>query len=214
MLIAIDTTGPICAVALRHGDGTIVSRSEEIGRGHAEHLMPSINAVLNSENVEWNQINAIACTTGPGSFTGLRVGLATAKGLALALNCPCMGVSVFQVFAHAFGAPLAVALDAKRNEIWMQIFDTKEHQPFAVNTSDALDRIPIHINRIAGSASAQLLAGNNRFIELDSSFSPPIDSLAEYAAGQDISGSYRGGPQPLYLRVPDAKPQPSLKAII
>ena len=97
LLLAIDTAGPDCAVALaRSGAGgaeILVRASERIGRGHAERLMPMIEAALRrSASVDFADLDRIAVTTGPGSFTGVRVGIAAARGLALALDIPAVGV--------------------------------------------------------------------------------------------------------------------------
>ncbi|MEL7228651.1 MAG: tRNA (adenosine(37)-N6)-threonylcarbamoyltransferase complex dimerization subunit type 1 TsaB [Pseudomonadota bacterium] len=102
MLLAFDTSGPHCTAVLANPDGTpVASRSEDIGRGHAEHLMGLVEEVLSEGRSGWQDIECVGCTIGPGSFTGLRVGLAAAQGLTLALNKPGVGVSVFEVLARA-----------------------------------------------------------------------------------------------------------------
>ena len=96
LLLAIDTAGPVCAVALaRAADGgpEILTRIEErIGRGHAERLMPMIEEALTCAQKSFDDLDRIGVTIGPGSFTGVRVGVAAARGLALALDIPAVGV--------------------------------------------------------------------------------------------------------------------------
>jgi len=125
MLLAIDTSGPYCSAALwsLKQDICLVQQSENLGRGHAERLMPMLEELLAKQNAKWTDIKKLAVVIGPGSFTGLRVGIATARGLALALGVPCAGVTVFEAFAHFHytseinNEPLLVAMDAKRNQI-------------------------------------------------------------------------------------------------
>ena len=104
LLLAIDTAGPDCGVALarlRGGDAEIlVSASERIGRGHAERLMPMIEAALDAAQVTFAELTRIAVTTGPGSFTGVRIGIAAARGLALALDIPAVGVGSLEALAY------------------------------------------------------------------------------------------------------------------
>ncbi len=211
MLLAIDTSGPLCSVALLDGD-SLLERSEDIGRGHAEHLMGMLEAVLGEAGANWNSISRIGCSTGPGSFTGLRVGLATARGLALALNCPCIGVSVFEAFAGKFGqsGKLCVAMDAKREQVWIQCFDETglpAGESAAVSVKDASAAVSPDTKRFAGSAAADVATQFPNGLILDESPSPPIGALASFASSKAPSEMR---PKPLYLRVPDAKPQASL----
>ncbi len=127
LLLAIDTAGPACAVALLRGeDGTaeILARSSEaIGNGHAERLMPMIEAALAEAGVAFADLDRIAVTTGPGSFTGVRVGVAAARGLALALDIPAVGIGSLDALAFPEvrgrdSGTVVAALDAKRGEIY------------------------------------------------------------------------------------------------
>ena len=96
LLLALDTAGPNCAVAIvrsNRRDLQILARAEErVGRGHAELLMPMIEAALADAGVGFAELDRIAVTTGPGSFTGVRVGIAPARGLALALDIPALRI--------------------------------------------------------------------------------------------------------------------------
>jgi len=125
LLLAIDTAGPACAAALASdcaGTPKIIARAEEvIGRGHAERLMPMIEAMLSEAGLGFDDLDRIAVTTGPGSFTGIRVGVAAARGLALALGIPAVGIGSLDALASPIlttrrdGTVVAV-LDAKRGE--------------------------------------------------------------------------------------------------
>lgn len=211
MLLAIDTSGPFCSAALLDGD-IVVERSDDIGRGHAEHLMSMLEDLIGEAKAGWTDIDRIACSTGPGSFTGLRVGLATARGLALALGCPCIGVRVFEAFADEYGQgeSLCVAMDARRDQVWMQNFsgDGKTiSEPLAVAVDEALNKVPADTHRFAGSAARILTEQRDGAVILSDSTSPPIAAIARIAAAGSADTAR---PKPLYLRAPDAKPQAAL----
>ncbi len=182
-------------------------RSEELGRGHAERLMPLLEELLSQVQVEWNEFKSILCTTGPGSFTGLRVGLATARGLALALKCPCHGVSVFEAFAYSHAQPIAVVLDAKRDQLWLQLFgaDAKPAgKPLVISVEDAGGCIPAEYQHLIGSGAPLVSQNQRQFTILSTAASPPIEAVG-YCA---LSPTFLPKPaKPLYLRAPDAKPQ-------
>jgi tRNA threonylcarbamoyladenosine biosynthesis protein TsaB len=99
IVLAIDTALSACSVAITRGDDTLVSRVELMARGQAERLAPLVAELLNGVGIDFGQVDLIAVTRGPGAFTGLRVGLAFARGLALALNRPCIGLSTLEALA-------------------------------------------------------------------------------------------------------------------
>src|SRR6185312_5389676 len=104
LVLAIDTALDACSAALidTDGDRTLASESREIGRGHAEHLLPIIDGVMKKAGVKFNDVDRFAVTVGPGSFTGLRVGLSAARGFGLVTKKPVVGISTLA----AFTAPL------------------------------------------------------------------------------------------------------------
>lgn len=128
--LALDTSGPLCQVALV-ADGPCAIEAEKIlqlNAGHAEHVFRLIDEILNEASLAISDIDRIGVTTGPGSFTGLRVGLAAAKGLGLALGCPVVGVSTFELAflsAPTFHGVTWVALDARRGQYYVHQFDLK-----------------------------------------------------------------------------------------
>lgn len=129
ILLAIDTSGSGCFAAIHDSDRnvTLGTAGADIGRGHAERLMEFVDAALDAAGVELSAIERIAVTIGPGSFTGIRVGVAAARGLSLALGVPAVGVSTLAAIAaeHLSGhpaTPLFVAIDAKREEVYCQAF--------------------------------------------------------------------------------------------
>ena len=123
VLLAIDTAAPRLALAvLREGD-RVDTLVEDMATGQAERLFPALEELLTRVGVTYKDLTRIAVTTGPGSFTGLRIGLSAARGLALALNIPVLGIpSLFALSLAAQCDAVAVLLDAKRGEAYVQTF--------------------------------------------------------------------------------------------
>jgi tRNA threonylcarbamoyl adenosine modification protein YeaZ len=117
LLLAFDTAGPQCAVALARGDQDsfeiLAGATERIVRGHAERLMPMIEAALDQSGLSFGDIDRIAVTIGPGSFTGVRVGVAAGRGLGLALGIPVLGIGTLHALA-------AMAVESHRyGRLWL-----------------------------------------------------------------------------------------------
>lgn len=206
IVLAIDTAGTGCYAALYNSaeDTVLGAAGADIGRGHAERLMEFVDAALDAAGMTLQDVQRVAVTVGPGSFTGIRVGVAVARGLALALGVPAVGVSTLSALAadRVAGAPLVVAMDAKRNEVYWQAFaaDGSEETPPAVaSVDDARRAVAAHGGRIAGSAATLLSDG--AAAETDG---VSIATVARLGARLDPASHL---PKPLYLRGPDAKPQ-------
>ncbi|MFD0916947.1 tRNA (adenosine(37)-N6)-threonylcarbamoyltransferase complex dimerization subunit type 1 TsaB [Pseudahrensia aquimaris] len=207
-LLAIDTSGPFCSAALVSLSGErLADISEEIGRGHAERLMPMLEEVLREVGKVWADVERIAVVRGPGSFTGLRVGLAAARGLALACNIPAQGVTAFEALAFYDGGVGTIALDARRGEVWFQKFaeGLPVSEPMALSVSDCLAQLESG-ERVIGSGAPILIDSGAKIDVVSHIPSPPILAVANAAlVAQEIIEA-----NPLYLRAPDAKPQTPL----
>jgi tRNA threonylcarbamoyladenosine biosynthesis protein TsaB len=103
MLLAFDCSASACSAAVRHDGSTVAREWRAMERGHAEALVPLIEATLGQAGARFEDISAVATTVGPGSFTGVRIGLATARGLSLALGAPVVGVTTFEAVAGGAG---------------------------------------------------------------------------------------------------------------
>lgn len=124
MLLSMECSGNSVSVALFDGQHLLRSAYNEMERGQGEALMPMIETVLKSCSVTPKQLTQIAVAVGPGSFTGVRVSLAAARGLALALKIPVVGVTNFETAAFECPGRVLVALDTKRGDFYTQIFES------------------------------------------------------------------------------------------
>lgn len=122
MILAIDTSAGQCAVALS-GDGVSAERVAQMTRGHAEALFPMIDALLVECNGSYDDLTRIAVCVGPGSFTGLRAGIAAARGLALGRGIPAISITRFEAIAAAVDKPCTVRLPGRRETVFVQDFD-------------------------------------------------------------------------------------------
>ena len=160
-MLAIDTALEACGAAVLDTDreGGLTSRSMPMVRGHAEALMPMIAVVMSAAGIDFADLDRIAVTVGPGSFTGLRVGVAAARGIALAAGKPAVGLTTLAALAAPFfdiddTKPLLAAIDARHNHVYMQLFGPGGHAPMAPRLATLDDAIR------AASASPTRLVGN------------------------------------------------------
>lgn len=212
IVLAIDTAGTGCFAAVYNSetDNVLASAGAEIGRGHAEQLLAFIDRALAESGKTLSDINRIAVTIGPGSFTGIRVGVAAARGFALALGVPSVGVSILAALARSTGErhpgrPVLAAMDAKRDELYCQIFEpggASRTEAQIVELGEAKRMFAGFDGVICGSATRHLtdmpLPG---VAEIDAA---DIGIVARLGAEADPA---QGKPVPLYLRGPDVRPQ-------
>jgi len=146
MILGIDTSGHNLGLALGHGGLIVAARLSKPGLKHGEILQENIAKFLETTGISLADLQGIAITLGPGSFTGLRIGLAAAKGYAHALDIPLAGISTLRAAAYAFKnyeKRVVVAYDAKRNEIYWNIFDCRgaEPQPLAADSIGPIQQL-------------------------------------------------------------------------
>ena len=204
-LLAIDTTGSDCSVALRVAGQPDLCRTDAIGRGHAEHLAPMVAELLKQAGLSPAQLTRIGVTTGPGSFAGSRVGVAFARGLALAAGAEAVGIGNLAVLARSTGSagPLAVLHDAKRGDIILQVWTGQavtppERLPLLA-AADRIRALAGQSGQLAGSGAALIELAGFTDLGLTAITLPALLDLAEIA---DLALS---PPSPFYARPPDAK---------
>jgi len=205
IVLGLDTCLNACSVAVLDGETVLAWRSETMARGHQERLAPMAQAVMAEAGLAFDRLDRIGATVGPGSFTGLRVGVAFAKGLASALSIPAVGVGALETLAAGASGLVAAVIDARRGQLYLQVFDGGA----ALMAPDAL---PL------GTAAARLAElAMGRPLTLIGSGAPLLADVAPGAVvltpeGCDarlvarLAGSRAPAPiRPLYLRAPDAK---------
>ncbi len=219
-ILALDTSMGACGAAVLAADGRVVAREERMARGHAEALMPMIAATMADAGLDYRQLDLIAATLGPGSFTGVRIAIAAARGLALVTRAKLWGTDSLTVMARAAldagaidaaGNPFAVAIDARAGALYLGLYDAgarKREGPLLVEIGAAVALLPQDLTIAVGNgaeALARAARDNGRDVEpklVD--LEPSAVALAHLArdAGDSLPTL-----RPLYLRPPDAKPQ-------
>lgn len=175
-LLAFDTSAAHCAAALFCDGGVVATRVDEMARGQAEHLMPMLEDFMSENGKSWSDLTRLGVGTGPGNFTGIRISVSAARGLALGLGIPAIGVSTLKALHHIHPRE-TVAVAAPREMIYAQ-------DPGGAPTLIALTEAPNAV--FAHDPSAMIAA------------------LAEVAAEADAANAER--PKPLYIKPADAAP--------
>ena len=122
LILSFDTSAAHCVAALVSGDQILSAMSEPLLKGQAERLIPMLEEVLERAGKNWGDLDLIAVGTGPGNFTGVRISVSTARGLALSLGVPAVGVSVFEALAYGTKGSVKVSRDARRGMVFSQAF--------------------------------------------------------------------------------------------
>jgi len=223
-LLAIDAAGRTCSAAVWSGGRLRASRLERLDRGQSERLLPLAALVMAEAGESFARLDAIAVTLGPGGFTGVRIGLAAAEGLALAWDLPILGLSSFAVAAGAVdpaeraGANLLLLLDAKRAEVYAEALDPAGALllgPALVAPALLAERLAAGQQGggwlLAGDAVDQALPALDRLPGIRRAAAPAEPEaaiLARLAARLPLPPAGQR-PVPLYLREPDTtRPRP------
>jgi tRNA threonylcarbamoyladenosine biosynthesis protein TsaB len=217
-VLAIDTALAACSAAVLDTEygGIVASESLPMLRGHAEALMPLVHRVMQQAGFGLADIDRIAVTTGPGSFTGLRVGIAAARGLALAAEKPAVGLSTLSAYAAPHIAsderfPVVAAIDARHHHVYLQVFapgGSLFTAPRLAPLREAVKAAAETSSFIAGSAAQLVAAGLTADepvpVAVDASAAPDIAWVARMGA---VVPEEQAPLKPQYLRAPDAQPQ-------
>ncbi|MGJ4941168.1 tRNA (adenosine(37)-N6)-threonylcarbamoyltransferase complex dimerization subunit type 1 TsaB [Bradyrhizobium sp. HKCCYLS1011] len=216
LILAIDTALDHCAAAVLDTDvGEMrAHESQPMKRGHAEALMPMIARVVRQSGVSFAALDRIAVTTGPGSFTGLRVGLSAARGIALAAHKPVVGVTTLSAYAAPIVSedsphPVISAIDARHDQVYFQVVGGGGNElvaPQVAPIEDALAAAHLGAVHLVGNAAGLLAARWPADAEapasVDMQAAPDIAWVAWLGAAADPE---RAPARPFYLRAPDVK---------
>lgn len=208
LILAIETTDANCAAALRDASGERVRTVEEIGRGHAERIVELCAETLQGADAEWCHLTDIAVAVGPGTFAGVRAGVAAARGFALSLGIPAHGVTALEAVAASANGPCIAALPGPRGQIFAQSFGSNaEPLDGAVLAAPEVlaERYANHETILIGPAAdtlASLLGASAHVVSRDG---PDVGAVARIAMERIGRGDHRPA-EPFYLRGADAAP--------
>jgi tRNA threonylcarbamoyladenosine biosynthesis protein TsaB len=229
VLLAIETAGSACSAAVARGERVLAAECRALRHGHAEVLFPMIERVMQKAGLAPSQLDAVAMALGPGGFTGIRVGLAAAHGIALAVGARLVGVTSFAAVAarmagrrvaqpgDSAGQTLLVALDSRRADLYVQLFTLDAASALAAPQALLADRLadyvaslppgvpkgaPLLIAGDAAPAAAAALRGYTAIAVADNS-APDAEGVLAAALRQLRFDSPASSVRPLYLRAPD-----------
>lgn len=211
-ILAFDTSAAHCAAAVLRDDAIRAERMEPMERGQAERLMPMLEEVLAEAQIAWRDLDSIAVGVGPGSFTGVRIAVSAARGLALALGIPAVGVSNFEIMRgrHGGAADRAeiVSLQAPRGMAYVQHFSRGAPQasPLVIDPSDP----PADLQRpmamtVVGHRASEIARSFEALVR-DADIDEIARNIARIAEAKLAMGDPPDRPAPLYVRPADAAP--------
>lgn len=197
LLLSLDTASTTLSLSLFENEKVLAKFDETMIRGQAERLIPEIQNLFFKAGREVKELSAVAVGVGPGSFTGVRVALATARGFGLALNVPVLGVSSLEAYAYGAGEDVFVALDTKRGDFYVAGFDKDLNEVFSPRIM-TMDEIKIlNPKLIASDAFALFEEEGFRVRKNDFSLSEQIAKIALSRGENNLSA------EPCYLRDAD-----------
>lgn len=225
-ILALDTSMGACSAALTTRDGgvrRVFARAERMARGHAEALMPMVDDIMHESGTAFGALDRIAATTGPGSFTGVRIAISAARGLALVTEAKLFGSDSLTVMAREAhdlsvtgGAPFAVAVDARRAMLYLGLYDETARRrdgPLLIAPDEAANLLAGAVRTAVGNGAARLAeAASARGLRVAAQLADLEPNAAALAALAEESGETVSSLRPLYLRPPDARPQAQAQA--
>ncbi len=199
LILSFDTSAAHCAAALLSGDTVLAERLEPMHKGQAERLFPLLEEVLADNGKSWSDLDAIGVCTGPGNFTGVRISVSSARGLALSLGIPAIGISKLEAMAYGVNGRVTSVLDARRARVYIQSFDSGQalEEPRMVDTVSFNDHLQgIDVVRMIADEALEL--PNAQSVE-------GIAVAVAHLTAQSFKQEHPR-PAPLYLRAADAAP--------
>ncbi len=217
IILAFDTCFGACSAAVygANANNTLAQRFEVMDKGHSERLIPMLAEVLAEAGCALRDVSTLAVTVGPGSFTGVRTGLAVARSLVLAHACEIRGTTSLHVMAAGVRAmraegPIAIAVATRDDLVYFAAFEGTELAqtvaPCLATPRDAARRIATSPHTIAGSGATLVAAVHSAGDCAHRVITEPVFARADLLAGMTVRLPVLAPPRPLYLREADAKP--------
>jgi tRNA threonylcarbamoyladenosine biosynthesis protein TsaB len=230
--LALETTGSACSVAIRRGASVLAAERRPLRHGHAEVLVPMIERIVAAARLAPSDFDIVAVATGPGGFTGIRVGLAAAQGIGLAIGAPLCGVSSFAAAAAMVDrddlsecAALVVALDSRRADLYVQLFAPDGATPAAGPEAMLPERLPAYLARFGIHRKARLAVAGDAAEAASGALAacallrvlpaavPDALGVAAAAMARCKADLPFEAARPIYLRPPDVTlPKPGIAA--
>lgn len=219
LVLALDTATAVCSVALARDSAVLAEITSNLPSTHSQRLLPMVDSLFTETGLKPTQLDLLAVSRGPGSFTGLRLGIATVKGLGLALNLPVVGVSTLEVLAHNFsGGLVCPVLNARLGQVYAALYRTgPDSQPTCLLPDQAIS-IPDLLLRLKEEREPIWFCGDGAELilpvagKLASPHRAPMHLLGNRAGAlADLARNRQGGSAdaitPLYLRDSQAEVQ-------
>jgi tRNA threonylcarbamoyladenosine biosynthesis protein TsaB len=223
--LALDSTENTAAVAITDGETLIAQTVINAGRSHSELLLPAIQSIMNASRLSYSDIDAFVCSSGPGSFTGVRIGVATVKGLAFGRNVPCIGVSATEALAYNYvnvDGIICPSMDARRSQLYNALFRsengviTRLTEDRSISSGDLASELstynePIylcgggeHIIRAAAEGNPNI-KNTPELLKRQNGYSVALCAYRKIIGGEDVSSLTDKNIAPVYLRPSQAE---------
>ncbi len=216
LVLQIETATDICSVSIAKEGKTVLCLQDDSLRNHAKGLMPLMDRLFNESGIPMSQLDAIAVSKGPGSFTGLRIGVASAKGLCYALDKPLIGIQTLDSMARYFAMTIRVEnalycpmIDARRKEVYTAIFSSElmNVEPTQALILDSVSfEERLNNDRMVffgcGAAKFEQMAKNNINALFYKEFNPSAEGMNELALKSLHMGEFENLAhfEPFYLK--------------
>ncbi len=202
LVLGFDTSAAHCAAALLRGERVLACRVAPMARGQVEQLMPLLEEILQEGGASWRDLAAIGVGVGPGNFTGIRISVSAARGLALALEIPAVGVSLFDALAHGYHGACVTAIRGPADKTYVQVMGGGA-APMICAPGQMPDFPARDASALIAFPDVQTLALAHGLQTRPARYPLPV-AIARLAGAR--RHSVRDAPAPLYLKAADAAP--------
>jgi tRNA threonylcarbamoyladenosine biosynthesis protein TsaB len=204
IVLGLDTCLDACSAAVTDGERVLAARTEPMSRGHQERLAPLVRELMIEAGMAFDALHRVGVTVGPGSFTGLRVGLSFAKGLGAALSIPVIGVGALEAMAAGRAGTVFSVLNAKRDQVYLQAF--ADGAPLMAPDALSLDLAAARLAELARGSVTLVGSGAPLLADMLPGAEVVEDARIDPVAVARLAAAKPPvPPRPLYLRAPDAK---------